>query len=76
MAQDIVYNFTKEGYELSGVNFKLNYKGSIVPVSLPNVMSETSLYAALAAAAVALHFGFNLVEIARALPLSLCLKGA
>jgi len=72
MAQDIVYNFTKEGYELSGVNFKLNYKGSIVPVSLPNVMSETSLYAALAAAAVALHFGFNLVEIARALtPFSL-----
>lgn len=47
-AQDIVYNFTKEGYDLSGINFKLNHKGSIVPVVMKNVMSETALYAALA----------------------------
>jgi len=66
-AQDIVYNFTKEGYDLSGINFKLNYNGSIVPVAMKNVMAETSLYAALAAAAVAIYFDFNLVEIAQAL---------
>ncbi len=66
-AQDIVYNFTKEGYELSGINFKLNYNGSIVPVVMKNVMAETALYAALAAAAVAIYFDFNLVEVAQAL---------
>jgi len=66
-AQDIVYNFTKEGYDLSGINFKLNYNGSIVPVTMKNVMAETALYAALAAAAVAIYFDFNLVEVAQAL---------
>lgn len=66
-AQDIVYNFTKEGYDLSGINFKLNHKGSIVPVVMKNVMSETALYAALAAAAVAIYFDFNLIEVADAL---------
>ena len=66
-AQDIVYNFAKGNYELSGLNFKLNYQGSIVPVFMDNVMSETVLYAALAAAAVGLYFKMNLVEIAAAL---------
>ncbi|MDP2944183.1 MAG: Mur ligase family protein [bacterium] len=66
-AQDIVYNFTKGNYELSGLNFKMNYQGSIVPVFMDNVLSETVLYAALAAAAVGLYFKMNLVEIAAAL---------
>lgn len=66
-AQDIVYNFTKDGYDLFGINFKLNYNGSIVPVAMKNVMAETALYAALAAAAVAIYFDFNLVEVAQAL---------
>jgi len=66
-AQDIVYNFAKEGYDLAGINFKLNYNGSIVPVNMKNVMAETAIYAALAAAAVAVYFDFNLVEISRAL---------
>ncbi|MFA5024452.1 MAG: UDP-N-acetylmuramoyl-tripeptide--D-alanyl-D-alanine ligase [Patescibacteria group bacterium] len=66
-AQDIVYNYTKDGYEFNGLNFKLNYNGSIVPVVMKNVMSETALYAALAAAACGLYFEMNLVEIAQAL---------
>jgi UDP-N-acetylmuramoyl-tripeptide--D-alanyl-D-alanine ligase len=66
-AQDIVFNFTKGDYELAGVNFKLNYNGSIVPVLMPNVLAETAIYAALAAAAVGIYFDFNLVEIAQAL---------
>jgi len=66
-AQDIIYNFTKGNYELLGLNFKLNYKGSIVPVTIPGVMSPTALRAALAGAAVGLYFELNLVEIARAL---------
>lgn len=66
-AQDIVYNFSKEGYDLSGINFKLSYQGSIVPVIMKNVMSETAIYAALAAIAVATYFNLNLVEAAQAL---------
>jgi len=66
-AQDIIYNFTKGNYELSGLNFKLNYNGSVVPVFMKNVMAETALYAALAAAAVGIYFEMNLVEIAAAL---------
>lgn len=66
-AQDIVFNFTKDKYELMGVNFKLNYRGSIVPVFMPQVMTESAIYAALAAAAVGLQFNFNLVELSQAL---------
>lgn len=66
-AQDIVFNFTKDKYELMGVNFKLNYRGSIVPVFMPQVMTESAIYAALAAAAVGLQFGLNLIELSQAL---------
>ncbi len=66
-AQDINYNFTRGSYELSGIHFKLNDEGSIVPVFLKNVMSEPAIYAVLAAAAVGLYFKMNLVEIASAL---------
>jgi len=67
LAQDIVYNFTKGAYELNGVNFKFDYKGAIVPVHLPSALSLAAVYAALAAAAVGLHFDFNLIEIAGSL---------
>jgi UDP-N-acetylmuramoyl-tripeptide--D-alanyl-D-alanine ligase len=66
-AQDIAYNFTKGDYSLSGLNFKLNYQGSIVPVFMKNVLSETAIYASLAGAAVGLHFGLNLIDIAQSL---------
>lgn len=66
-AQDIVFNFTKGNYELAGINFKLNYDGSIVPVFMDNVLTESALYAALAGAAVGIYFKMNLVEIAQAL---------
>jgi len=66
-AQDIIYNFSKGNYELNGLNFKLNYNGSIVPVVMPSVMSETAIYAALAATAVGLYFEINLIDIAQRL---------
>jgi len=66
-AQDIIFNFTRGSYELAGVNFKLNYNGSIVPVFMDHVLTESALYAALAGAAVGLYFKMNLVEIAQAL---------
>lgn len=67
LAQDISFNASNGGYDIAGVNFKINYEGSIVPVFMPNILSEAGVYAALAAAAVALHLGLNLMEIATAL---------
>ncbi|MFA6307958.1 MAG: UDP-N-acetylmuramoyl-tripeptide--D-alanyl-D-alanine ligase [Patescibacteria group bacterium] len=46
-----------------GTNFKLNYKGSEVPMFLPYVLGWQHAHAAASATAVALHLGMNLVEI-------------
>ncbi len=51
----------------SGVNFKLNYKGSVVPIWLKNTKEEEQIYGALAAAAVATILSINLVEISASL---------
>lgn len=50
-----------------GINFKVEYKGNIVPFKLNNVFGKQQIYAALAAIAVGLIFNFNLVEISEAL---------
>jgi UDP-N-acetylmuramoyl-tripeptide--D-alanyl-D-alanine ligase len=65
--QDLSYNFSKGDYDLSGVHFKMSYDGSIVPVFMKNILSETAVYAALAGAAAGIHFDFNLVEISEIL---------
>lgn len=50
-----------------GLNFKVNWKGSIVPVFLPSSISYGFISAALAGLAVGTIFGINLVEAAAAL---------
>ena len=50
-----------------GVFFKVIYNGSIVPVYLPGIVGEHSIYRASAAIAIALVFGMNLVEISTVL---------
>jgi len=51
----------------TGVNFKINYKGNIVPVWLEKLFSKKQVYSALAAAGVGVVFDLNLVEISQAL---------
>lgn len=67
LAQDLHYHFNNDNYDLAGVNFKLNYEGSIVPVEMPHILGEAGVYSALAATTVALHFGLNLMDIAESL---------
>lgn len=63
------------GYELrmdkngnpEGISFKVDYKGSVVPVRLDNIFGKQQVYAALAAIAVGIDFDMNLVEISEAL---------
>lgn len=78
-AKIITYGFGKEAevrtdtFEMSGprtdagITFKLEHKGSFVPVRLRNVFGKSNVYTALAAAAVGLTLGMNLVEITEAL---------
>lgn len=49
------------------VTFKLNYKGSTVPVKLFNVLGEHQVYPALAAATVGIIFNLNLIDISEGL---------
>ena len=51
----------------TGVNFKINYQGNIVPVWLEKLFGKEQIYSALAATAVGTIFDLNLVEISQAL---------
>lgn len=50
-----------------GTNFKINYRGNIVPVWLKNLFGKEQIYSALAAAASAVCLDMNLVEVSQAL---------
>lgn len=68
-ARELKFSFeeSKEVDNLIGVSFKLTYQGSTVPVLLPNVVGYAAIYAALSAAAVAVAYGMNLVDVSEAL---------
>lgn len=57
----------KENKPVSGVRLKLHYKGSMVPVFLPQVLGKHQIYSALCAAAVGTIYDINLADIAEAL---------
>ena len=50
-----------------GISFKIEHKGSFVPIRLNGVLGRSQAYGAAAAASVGLIFGLNLVKIAEAL---------
>lgn len=58
-ASDIMLN--------SGINFKINYRGNVVPFWLEFTFGKEQIYAALSAAAAGVALGLNLVEISQAL---------
>lgn len=60
-------NNNLEKRELKGLSFKLNYKGTTIPVRLNNVLAKHHIYSALIAAAVGTSMGLNLVEVGAAL---------
>lgn len=66
-ASDVGLKAGLENPDCSSVIFKVTYKGGVVPFHLPVVQKEQDIYYALAATAVALIFGMNLVEISRIL---------
>ena len=50
-----------------GMTFKIEYQGKAVPIRVPGVVGEQSIYAFLAAAAVGLAQNLNFIEISEAL---------
>lgn len=56
-----------EGMKLAGIKFKLAYKGSAVPVFLPGVVGAHQINSALAAAAVGISLGMNLIDVSEGL---------
>ena len=52
---------------LIGMSFKISYEGTTVPFRLPYALGRGQVYAALAASAIGIHFGYNLVEISEKL---------
>jgi len=55
------------GEPVLGTNFKINYKGNIVPVWLEGICNKEQIYSALAAACVGTILDLNLIEISQAL---------
>ena len=73
-ASDIFFGYEKDkdhfGGDVSkikGISFKLSYGGATVPVRLIRSVGRPQIYSVLAAAAVGIRFGMNLLEIAEAL---------
>jgi len=66
-ATDVNVLFDDSGWRPVGLNFKVHYKGNVVPVFLPGALSESFIPAALAAIAVGSIFGVNLVSAAESL---------
>jgi UDP-N-acetylmuramoyl-tripeptide--D-alanyl-D-alanine ligase len=50
-----------------GINFKLDYKGKIIPVRLRHIYALHQIYAALVAASVGIIYKVNLIDISGAL---------
>jgi len=63
----IELDITSETTDMTGIRFKLNHRGSSVPVFLKHAVGFHQIYATLAAAGVGLALGLNLVEISEGL---------
>lgn len=53
--------------KIKGINFKITYQGNVVPVFLPDIIGQTSVYSALIAATIGVIYKINLIEISEAL---------
>jgi UDP-N-acetylmuramyl pentapeptide synthase len=61
-ATDVAFNYS-ENEEIRGLSFKLNFRGTSIPVRLNNALAKHQIYSALIAAAIAEELDINLVEI-------------
>ncbi len=62
-ATDIIFNYSENNFP-SGISFKLNFQGKILPVRLRHTLAWHQVYSALIALAVGEVFKINLVQVA------------
>ncbi|TSC94847.1 MAG: UDP-N-acetylmuramoyl-tripeptide--D-alanyl-D-alanine ligase [Candidatus Berkelbacteria bacterium Athens1014_28] len=60
-------NFNYIDGKISGISFKLNYQGKIVPFRLPHILAFHQIYSILAAVSIGMQFKINLVDMAQSL---------
>lgn len=72
-ASDIFFGYEKatdffggEIDKIRGISFKISFEGATIPVRLVKSIGRPQIYAVLAAAAVGIHVGMNLLEISEA----------
>ena len=77
VASNIICTFqdAEDINSLAGINFKLKYQGSYIPMLLPRVISYSAIYAALVGASVGFLYEMNGIEIAEQLKLFTPPKG-
>jgi UDP-N-acetylmuramoyl-tripeptide--D-alanyl-D-alanine ligase len=62
-AADVFFAYDEKAGGIKGLSFKLNHRGTTIPMRLPNVLARHQIYAVLSAVVAGIHFGLNLVEI-------------
>ncbi|MFH1564961.1 MAG: Mur ligase family protein [bacterium] len=58
-----VNNEEADGLPIKGISFKINYKGSVVPILIPEILGTHQIYSVLAAIMCGLVYQMNLSEI-------------
>ncbi|MBI2062978.1 MAG: hypothetical protein HYT61_01920 [Candidatus Yanofskybacteria bacterium] len=66
-ASDVSYFAVDDNQNIGGLSFKINSKNTFIPIRINKFAGQHQIYGILAATAVGLHFGMNLVDIAGAL---------
>jgi UDP-N-acetylmuramoyl-tripeptide--D-alanyl-D-alanine ligase len=64
---DTSYFALDDNQNIGGLSFKINHNGTFIPARIKNLIGVHQLYGILAAVAVGLYFGMNLVKICEAL---------
>lgn len=63
--KSIVYNEVNVNRPPTGINFKLNYYGNTVPVSIHGVLGDQYIYSTMFAVAVGVSLGVSVIDIAK-----------
>lgn len=63
---DLIFKQDAQAEFFGGINCKLNYQGSVVPMNLTKIINEAGIYSVLAAILTGLHLGFHLVDTTNA----------
>ena len=65
-ASDISYFISEDSKNIGGLSFKINHGSTFIQAKVNNLIAIHQLYGILAATAVGLHFGINLIDISGA----------